>query len=287
MLYKNTEVLNLDLIKYPRTAHLAGSRLQKGDEGHGHTPYSALAGRHIVVEEKLDGGNSGLSFSAGGELLLQSRGHYLTGGRRERQFNLFKRWATAHEDRLLGVLEDRYLLFGEWLHKKHALFYDALPHYFAEFDVWDRIQQCFLSTPSRHHLLRQLPVLSVPVLFEGTAPKRFDDLRSLLAPSLARSPRWRQAFEEEVAREGLDLACAWQQSDRSELAEGLYIKVEEDGQTVARYKWVRHDFVQAILDSGQHHAEQPYIANRLREGVDIFSPRLMHDWVAKPTGRSS
>lgn len=275
------EVRNLDLLKYPRTPHLQGSRLQAGDEGHDQVPYSTLAGRYIVVEEKLDGGNAGLSFSAGGELLLQSRGHYLSGGGRERQFNLYKRWATAHEQGLLAGLEDRYLMFGEWLHKKHSVFYDCLPHYFCEFDIWDWSRQCFLATAERHALLAGMPVLPVPVLYAGEAPRRLETLLDLLQPSLARTADWRMAFEADVRLGGLDLPQAWRQTDRSDLAEGLYIKVEEDGRTVARYKWVRRDFVQTILDSGRHHAEQPYIANRLAPGVDLFAPQLSHGWAGQ------
>ncbi|MFC4158596.1 RNA ligase family protein [Chitinimonas lacunae] len=266
------------ILKYPRTPHLQGSRLQAGDDGHDQLPYTALIGRHIVVEEKLDGGNAGISFSEGGELLLQSRGHYLSGGGRERQFNLMKRWAAAHEHSLLGVLEDRYLLFGEWLHKKHSLFYDQLPHYFCEFDIWDRAIGAFLDTPTRHRLLSLVPVLSVPVLYAGPAPARQADLLALLQPSLARSTTWKTSFEAAVAEEKLDLTRAWRQTDRSDLAEGLYIKIEENGRTVGRCKWVRHDFVQAILDAGCHHSEQPFIANRLAAGVDLFAPRLSHRW---------
>lgn len=81
----------MDLIKYPRTQHLAGSRLQPGDEDLRQIPFSEIAGRHLVVEEKIDGANSALSFDEHGNLLLQSRGHYLTGGYRERHYNLFKR----------------------------------------------------------------------------------------------------------------------------------------------------------------------------------------------------
>ncbi|WP_239080753.1 ATP-binding protein [Paractinoplanes brasiliensis] len=45
------------LTKYPRTPHLAGSRLQPGDEDLSQTPFAEPAGRHLVVEEKLDGAN--------------------------------------------------------------------------------------------------------------------------------------------------------------------------------------------------------------------------------------
>jgi len=65
------------ILKYPRTYHIEGSRLQSGDEGMGNIPIAAIAGRHIVVAEKVDGGNAAISFGPDGTLLLQSRGHYL------------------------------------------------------------------------------------------------------------------------------------------------------------------------------------------------------------------
>lgn len=269
---------HIALHKYPRTAHLEGSRLQAGDDDQHHIPYRHLRGRFIVVEEKLDGANAGLSFSDGAELLLQSRGHYLSGGGREKQFNLFKAWATAHEAALLARLQDRYILYGEFMHKKHSVFYDCLPHLFHEFDIYDRSRAVFLSTEARRQLLGTAPVLAVPVLYAGVAPNRLADLLQLLRHSYAKTQNWRTRFEEVVLREGLDLARAWQMADRSDLMEGLYIKVEQDGQVVERYKWVRSDFVQAILDSGQHHSTQPYIANQLATGVDIFAPELTTTW---------
>ena len=68
--------MNMDysIIKYPRTPHIEGSRLQPGDEALSQIPFDNIAGRHIVIEEKIDGANSALSFNPEGELLLQSRG---------------------------------------------------------------------------------------------------------------------------------------------------------------------------------------------------------------------
>ena len=54
------------------------------------------------------------------------------------------------------------------MYAKHSVFYDALPHYFLEFDILDRQTGLFLDTPSRRELTRQMPVVSVPVLKEGT-----------------------------------------------------------------------------------------------------------------------
>jgi hypothetical protein len=271
---------SLDLEKYPRTPHLEGSRLQEGDEGYEHIPYKNLAGCYLVAEEKYDGANSGISFSEAGELLLQSKGHYLVGGGRERQFNHLKAWARAHEGWLLERLEDRYVMFGETMSKKHSVWYDFLPHHFLEFDVWDRTKGIYLSTAARKELLAGGPVLSVPVLFEGIAPKKLADLMILLEPSLAKTKDWRKNFEEAVKREQLDVEKAWKQCDKSELAEGLYIKIERDGETVGRYKWVRADFVQAIIQSDKHHSEQPFVPNLLAPGVDIYAPTLTHDWAS-------
>ncbi|MDZ5617184.1 RNA ligase family protein [Achromobacter xylosoxidans] len=269
---------SLELFRYPRTPHLEGSRLQEGDHGHDHVPYRDLRGLRLVVEEKLDGANTGISFSPAGDLLLQSRGHYLVGGGRERQFNFIKAWAQAHAGWLLQRLEDRYVMYGETLSKKHSVFYDALPHHFFEFDVLDRRTGAFLSTAARRELLAGGPVLSVPVLYDGLAPARLADLKALLRPSLAKTARWRDAFEATVRREGQDLALAWKQCDKSDLSEGLYLKVEADGQTLGRYKWVRADFVQAILASEKHHSEQPYVPNQLAPGVDLYAPRPRVDW---------
>lgn len=269
---------SLELFRYPRTPHLEGSRLQEGDHGHDHVPYRDLRGLRLVVEEKLDGANTGISFSPAGDLLLQSRGHYLVGGGRERQFNFIKAWAQAHAGWLLQRLEDRYVMYGETLSKKHSVFYDALPHHFFEFDVLDRRTGAFLSTEARRELLAGGPVLSVPVLYDGLAPARLADLKALLRPSLAKTARWRDAFEATVRREGLDLALAWRQCDKSDLSEGLYIKVEADGRTLGRYKWVRADFIQAILAADKHHSEQPYVPNQLAPGVDLYAPRPRIDW---------
>lgn len=285
-----TTIQHLVLHKYPSTRHLEGSQLQQGDTGYQRAarrddprvPYSALAGRHIVVEEKLDGANAGLSFGAGGEMLLQSRGHYLAGGGRERQFSIFKRWAAAHENALLARLGDRFVLYGEWLGKKHSMFYNHLPHLFCEFDIYDRSEATFLSTDARATLLADAPVLPVPVLYAGPAPRRLADLLALLRPSLAKTAGWKADFEATVAREGHDLAASWRQADKSDLAEGLYIKVEENGVVTGRYKWVRADFVQAILDADIHHSRQPFIPNQLAPGVDLYAPRLTTTWKDLP-----
>jgi hypothetical protein len=266
------------IARYPRTAHLQGSCLQAGDDGSDQLPLAALAGRFVVIEEKMDGANCGLSFTEGGDLLLQSRGHYLAGGGSERQFNWLKPWAHAHADALLARLEDRWLMYGEAMYAKHSVWYDRLPHLLLEFDLLDRASGRFLSTRRRREMLAGLPVVSVPVLYAGPMPTQPKLLWKLIYRSWAKSRDWRSGFEQQVRREGLPLALAWQQTNASDLSEGLYLKVENEDFVEARYKLVRPDFLQTILDSGSHHLARPILPNRLAEGVDLFAPTPTLDW---------
>jgi hypothetical protein len=263
----------LPMLKYPRTYHLEGSRLQPGDEGMGDVPFAQIAGRHLVVEEKIDGANTGLRFDGAGKLWLQSRGHFLTGGAREKHYNLFKQWAHARADDLRPALGDRYVLYGEWLYAKHTVFYDALPHYFLEFDLLDTHTGDFLSTPRRQELLAGLPLACVPVLFSGACGS-LDQLKDLIGPSLYKGPDWRAHLVESAAGAGVAEEKAWEETDPSDLMEGLYVKVEEDGRVVERYKYIRASFLGAVLDSGTHWLRRPIVPNRLAEGVDLFAPAL-------------
>ncbi|MEU6040274.1 RNA ligase family protein [Actinomadura sp. NPDC047616] len=256
--------------KYPRTPHIEGSRLQPGDHDVAAVPFREIAGRYLVVEEKLDGANAGISFGPDGELRLQSRGHFLTGGPRERQFGPLKAWASSMQQVLWPRLRDRYVLYGEWLYAKHTMFYDALPHYFCEFDVLDQEDGTFLSTRRRRELLEGTPVVSVPVLHTGPL-QRVSELTALLGPSTCRTPRWKDALREAALAGGADPGRVASETDGSEHMEGLYIKVEEDGRTVGRYKWVRPSFLTTILDSGSHWQDRPIVANGLADPEVMYA----------------
>jgi hypothetical protein len=254
--------------KYPRTRHIVGSRLQPGDEDLDAVPMSDLEGKHVVLEEKMDGANCGISFSANFELQLQSRGHFLAGGPRERQFDLLKQWSTAMSDRLLDVLADRFVMYGEWLYAKHSIYYDALPHYFMEFDILDTETGEFLDTPRRAELLTGLPVKPVKVLFAGEFPGE-DALRALIGRSFFITENAQEQFRADVERLGWDVERAVRQTDLSGMMEGLYIKTEENGVVIGRYKFVRDEFLQTVTADG-HWQDRPLIPNRLAEGTELF-----------------
>jgi hypothetical protein len=252
--------------KYPRTPHLAGSRLQPGDEDLSQVPFAEVQGRHLVVEEKLDGANAAISFTGDGKLRLQSRGHFLSGGPRERQFAPLKSWANLVAPLLWPILGARFVLYGEWLYAKHTVFYDALPHYFCEFDILDREDGTFLDTPSRQAMLAGTPVVSVPVLRSG-AFATIGELTGLIAPSTVRTPAWRESLSAAAAKAGVRVPP----TDPSDDMEGLYVKAESDGRVTGRYKWVRAGFSQAILESGEHWADRPIVPNGLADPAVMYA----------------
>lgn len=258
------------LRKYPRTQHIQGSRQQTGDEDLEQIAFELLRGRHIVVAEKVDGANSALSFTPEGQLLLQSRGHFLDGGARERHFALFKTWASVHQAEWWARLGARYVLYGEWMYAKHTIFYDQLPHYFFEFDILDTWTNIFLSTAGRHEMLAGLPVASVPVLYSGLAHST-KHLLSLVGASQFKSLAWRESLRAVCEARNLNVARVFAQTDESSEMEGLYIKVEEDERVVERYKYVRASFLASVDSSGSHWLERPIVPNALLDGVDIFA----------------
>lgn len=255
---------NYDIVKYPRTPHLQGSRLQAGDEDLSQIPFSEILGKNIVVEEKIDGANSAVSFDGEGNLLIQSRGHYLIGGYRERHYNLLKQWANLNADALFESLSDRYIMYGEWLYAKHTVYYDLLPNYFMEFDIYDRQTGKFLDTPSRRKITDKIGIISsVPVLSSGVFKSK-DDVLKHLGNSLYISPNHLENLKATALKHGLDADRVLQETDSSTLMEGLYIKIEEGGEVVDRVKFVRKSFLQCVLQSNSHWLNRPIVPNGLK-----------------------
>lgn len=259
------------IYKYPRTRHLEGSKAQLGDEDLDCVKLESIKGSYLVLEEKVDGANCGISFGSDGRMYLQSRGHFLNGGYGERQFDLFKLWAGCFEEQMRRLLGDRYVMYGEWLYAKHTVFYDRLPHYFMEFDIFDKRKQRFYSTRKRREFLKNVPfVHSVRVLTEG----HFETMQSIqkwIGPSLFISDTSDKNFAVQCQKSGVDTNLAIRQTDLTGIMEGIYIKVEDGDYVTDRLKFVRGSFLNTILDSENHWAARPLIANRLADGVDLFA----------------
>jgi len=246
--------------KYPRTQHLQGSRIQVGDQSDC-VPFNQLEGRYLIVEEKIDGANAAVSFEDG-RMKLQSRGHYLEGGD-YKHFDRFKRWAYARESMFRPVLGNRFVMYGEWVYAKHAVFYDMLPDYFLEFDILDKKTGKFLDTQRRHWKAGEISVTSVPILSCGILGKAVSALPDRVGRSQFISEEAGERLRELCEKRSLDWERTKCETDLSGIMEGLYVKVEEDGEVKERYKWIRSSFLQSVLDSGGHWLKRPLVANQL------------------------
>lgn len=242
----------MKLPEYPRTLHLgdSGGRASK----HG-CAFTEVAGHHLVIEEKVDGSHCGLGFDEHAELRVFTRNTVLESPPSRRDFALLDQLAREAIDELWDVLGDRYVLYGEWARVAHSIYYDALPSYFLEDDIFDREAGRFLSTPRREAITAALPpafARSVVVLHGGSLGE-LAELHALVGPSTYKSERWRERCP--------DLT----EVEDSDDMEGLYIKQEDPDFVLRRLKWVRPAFLAHIARSGEHWRARDELLNRLAD----------------------
>jgi hypothetical protein len=103
-------------------------------------------------------------------------------------------------------------------------------------------------------------------------------MKSLIGPSAFRTPveieDWRESLRRACAIVGDDFDKRLSKMDVSGLIEGIYIKVERDGRTVDRLKWVRSGFVQTILTADEHWQSRFPVPNLLEAQTDVFPAYL-------------
>ena len=239
-----------DFVKYPRTPHLFGS---KGTDDDKHMSEAEsitfIADKSLIVEEKIDGTNVGIHFTSPGQMVLQCRGHLITQGMHP-QYDLFKQWTAVKRGVIEERLENRFILFGEWVYARHSVYYRQLPHYFFEFDIYDKDAEGFLSLQQRLMLLDGTGIETVPVLHQGAIDK--EELQQLIGSSLFDS-----IFENPVTK------------STNSLMEGLYFRTEAAQAVTGRAKFVRPEFVEKVKQS-KHWQHQAMVPNLLKEGADIW-----------------
>lgn len=240
-----------EFVKYPRTPHLFGSKGTDDDKHLGEAEsLRFLADESLIVEEKIDGTNVGIHFTTGGKMSLQCRGHLITEGMHP-QYDLFKQWAVVKRPFLEARIGDRFILFGEWVYARHSVYYRRLPHYFFEFDVYDKEAGAFLSLDRRMDLLEGAEIQTVPVLHRGASDR--ERLGALIGPSLFDS-----RFEDPT-------------TGRTDgIMEGLYLRTEAGGVVTGRAKFVRPEFVEKVKQS-THWQYQAMTPNHLSEGAELWS----------------
>lgn len=225
-----------DFFRFPHTPHLAwlGQGLPRDDKLLSPGEIEELLAGDVVVEEKIDGANLGISVGPDGRLRAQNRGAYLPEPY-SGQFSRLGSWLGQHAHILTELLGDKLILFGEWCAARHSLDYSALPDWFLLFDVYDRSEQRFWSTSRRNNLDGALELPVVPRLYQGKATL----------------PMLKQLLQESQSRY------------RAGPPEGIVIRRENPLWCEDRAKLVRAEFVQAI---GEHWRSRGIEWNRVERG---------------------
>lgn len=208
-----------ELFRFPHTPHLVwlGEGSPRDDKVLSPKEVTALLAGEVVVEEKLDGANVGLSLSPDGRLRAQNRGQYLAEPHAG-QFARLPSWLAQHGEILRAVLTPNLIVFGEWCAARHSLDYAALPDWFLLFDVYDRAAGLFWSSTRRNDLAQAAGLATVPQVLQGKTT--ITALKQLVATKPSQY------------REGS--------------LEGVVIRRESADWCEARAKLVRPDFTQAI-----------------------------------------
>jgi ATP-dependent RNA circularization protein (DNA/RNA ligase family) len=222
-----------DFVRFPHTPHLdwLGPDSPRGDKILSQNEVRELLSGEVIVEEKIDGANLGISHGEDGEILLQNRGSYLLAPYRG-QFSRLTSWLGERAEGLSNILSPETILFGEWCAAKHSLFYDRLPDWFLLFDVYCAKEERFLSTAQRNSMAQSGGLSTVPEIARG----RF------------------------TLGQLTDLLLNGQSRLRDGTMEGLVIRSESETLSVSRAKLVRPDFSQAIQN---HWSSRPLFWNRL------------------------
>ena len=157
-----------DFFRFPHTPHLAwiGEGSPRDDKVLSPNEVMELLAGDVVVEEKLDGANVGLSLAPDGNLRAQNRGQYLAAPH-VGQFARLPEWLAQHSEGLRRVLKPNLILFGEWCAARHSLDYATLPDWFLLFDVYNRAADQFWSTPRRNDLASSAGLATVPQVLHG------------------------------------------------------------------------------------------------------------------------
>ena len=219
--------------KFPHTPHLLwlGAGVPREDKLLAPIEAQAFLKNPVIVEEKVDGANLGLSVGPDGRIRAQNRGNYLAPGQGQPQWNPLWAWIAQRADSLAEKLGPDLMLFGEWTYALHSIAYSDLPDWLLAFDVYDLKSKRFWSVDRRNAFAKDLGIQTVPEIFRGHIA--LDQASDLIGNSRLGAPRM----------------------------EGLYLRSESDGHLQQRAKVVRAEFKQQIEE---HWTRRALIKNRLR-----------------------
>jgi ATP-dependent RNA circularization protein (DNA/RNA ligase family) len=160
-------------VKYEKTYHVFPVTSKHNLDN---TQLNRLLGGSVVVEEKMDGSNTGIIRHHKG-FSLQKR-NSLVGSSVHEQFDYIHNWAnTIAYDRIMSVPAG-HLIYGELLYARHHILYTSLPEYFLVFDV--KFNGSWLNYADRKAFCEQYQFHMVPLVAEGSFTK--NQLLDLIPP---------------------------------------------------------------------------------------------------------
>ncbi|MFF8692679.1 RNA ligase family protein [Streptomyces sp. NPDC015144] len=156
---------------YPRTPHLSWSPGATSDDVR-IADLAGLAGREVVVTEKLDGENTTLYADGLHARSLDSAHHPSRG------------WVKALQGRIGARIPDGWRICGENMFARHSIPYDGLESFFYGFSVWDG-DHC-LGWDRTETFLRDLGIPVPPVLWRGVLDARAEKALRARRPDTGR-----------------------------------------------------------------------------------------------------
>ena len=224
--------------KFPSTPHLVWLSTNQVRDDKVLTPMEAkdFLSAPIIVEEKVDGANLGISFGVDGQLRFQNRGNWLQ-GKFDGQWERLRGWAAAHEAALRDLLPPQHILFGEWCYARHSVSYTRLPDWFLAFDVYDCHVSRFWSVSRRNALTSQIGLSCVPEVSRGQFS--LEKIKSMLSGKSAVGDSTR---------------------------EGLYLRRDDPQYLLSRAKIVQPEFLQAIEE---HWSKNGLTRNHLASKTEL------------------
>lgn len=232
--------MNDDFHKFPHTPHLIwlGDGTPREDKVLPKGEAAEFLSGDVVIEEKVDGANLGLSVGPDMRLRAQSRGNYLNPSHCHAQWKPLWPWLARREDAIVNALGFELMLFGEWCYAKHTVPYNGLPDWFLAFDVFEVSSRRFWSTRTRNDLLSGLGIVSIPEKHRGRIT--LQQIPKLIGNSeLGFGP-----------------------------AEGIYLRREDQDYLLQRAKVVGPAFKQQIVE---HWTRKPLVPNTLASKPALVS----------------
>lgn len=226
-----------------QTFHLEGSATSDKDI----VKISSLIDKFVIIEEKIDGTNIGISFDNNADITIHTSAKITN----PKEFTRLYAWTKENINKLWDLINDRYILHGMWTYAKHTIFYNNLCGYFLECDIYDRKTEKWLSTYKRQELISLYGgdiICSVPILKIGRI--HFGDtLNQCIMPSFYKTDKWKQDLEFYCDKFHYDYSKIIQETDDSLLSAGLYIKHEDKDSVIGKYKYIRSQFAETMLNS--------------------------------------